>query len=137
MERGLYMLTMGFGALCIAAFAGFLFWASDFGSSGSGGSQGIAAFAFMAFVFAFGALPYALAMLFARANREWLPALGAALLVLILLAGFAVREYHNAWVVNPDPQSALILLFLPAAQIILTLPLFAVGFAVKWWRRRR
>jgi hypothetical protein len=81
---------------------------------------------FLALILALGALPYALVALFARWNRDSGLAQGAGVVTLGVILTFGAREMHNAFLANPDPQSGLILLFLPVAQVVMTVPLFLV-----------
>jgi hypothetical protein len=136
-SRLLYLLTIALAGLCAAVLALVLVWTSSPSGTGSGGAQGFAAVAFVALVYGLGVLPYGLVALFAHMNRGSGLALGAALATLVVIGLFGFRELRNAFVANPDAQSALVLLFLPINQLGLLLPLVAGLMLARFLRRGR
>jgi hypothetical protein len=136
MARWLFRLNIVLAGTSVLGLAVFIIWASSPFHADSGGAQGLAGIMFVVLVFALGALPYGVAVLAARAMRASVLAQSATAVTLAGMIGFGVRELHNAFVINPDAQSALILLFLPIVQIGFLIPLLGLRFARALWSRR-
>jgi hypothetical protein len=83
-------------------------------------------FAFFLFA-AWALLPYALlatAVRWRPSNRVSHSVLGVA---AALMSGFSILGLYSAFVAHPDPQSALVLVFLPLWQLVGSLPFLGMS----------